>query len=138
MSPHPLLAVVVIIIFHTSGARQVFNKYFFLKIHTDFGLFTQVHQASQREAIVSFYFYVVFPTKCHLSSRGLAHPSQDKGYVYIFDGQHGDKSYAGRIFSNQKLSRISKHDLGRKYTFLFSSYPHPRFKLLYQMIFITS
>lgn len=138
MSPHPLLAVVVIIIFHTSGARQVFNKYFFLKIHTDFGLFTQVHQASEREAIVLFYFYVVFPTKCHLSSRVLSHASQDKVYVCIFDGQHGDKSYLSRIFSNQKISRISKHDLGRKYTFLLFSYPHPRFKLLRQMIFITS
>ena len=52
MSPHPLCAVVVIIIFHTSEASQMFNKYFFLKIHIDLRLFTQVHQASQREAIV--------------------------------------------------------------------------------------
>lgn len=50
MRPHPLLAVKVIIIFHTGEASQLFNKYFFLKIHIDLGLFTQVHQATPREA----------------------------------------------------------------------------------------
>lgn len=50
--PHTLLAVIVIIIFHASEPSHIFNKYFFLKIHIDLELFTQVHQALQRKAIV--------------------------------------------------------------------------------------
>lgn len=52
MRPHPLLAVVVTIIFHISEASQIFNKYFFHESHIDLGLFTQVYQASLREVIV--------------------------------------------------------------------------------------
>lgn len=52
MRPPPLLAMVVITIFHSNEPSQIFNKYCFLKIHIDLGLFTQVHKTSQRGAIV--------------------------------------------------------------------------------------
>lgn len=68
MRPHSLLAVVVII-FQTSEASQIFNKYFFLEIHIDLGLFTQVYQASLREVIVLCFMYcfqasVVYHQEC--------------------------------------------------------------------------
>lgn len=137
MRAYPLLAVVVIIIFQTTEASQIFNKYFFLKIHTDLGLFTQVHQASPREAIV-LVFLCCASKSVSFIIKSTCHPSQDRVCIYTCGGQNGYKSYAGRIFSNQKHSRVSKHDLGTKHTILFSNYHHPRFKHFSQAILIIS
>lgn len=105
MRPRPLLAVVVIIIFHTSEASQIFNKYFFLESHLDLGLFTQIYQASLREVIV-LCFMQCFQASVVYHQEYL-HILPKSVYVYIFGGQNGYKSCSGLIFSNENIQGFS-------------------------------